>query len=518
MTEPLLLSIDQGTQSVRAMLFSASGDLIARSQRHIQPYYSEAPGHAEQSCDYFWENLCAACQQLSESHSDDMRRVVAVSLTTQRASTVCLDARRQPLRPAIIWLDQRRTRNYPRLPLWLRAPVALIGQREALYQFQSKAECNWLAADEPEVWEKTRHFLLLSGYLSWRLTGEMRDAVGSQVGYLPFDFRRHQWARPTDLKWRALQVKRAQLPELVRSGEPLGVISKDAAAATGIPAGLPLIASGADKACEVLGSGVMTPEIASLSYGTTATINTCRARYIEPMPFVPPYPAALPDHYNAEIIVQRGYWMVNWFKREFAQAEVLQAEQQGVAPEVLFERLLEESPAGAMGLTLQPFWNPGVRFPGPEAKGAIIGFGDVHTRAHLYRAIIEGIAYALREGKERLERRNGVAIRQLRVSGGGSQSDAIMQITADIFGLPAQRPHTSETSGLGAAINAAVGAGVHANHASAVRAMTRPAEIFEPDVDRSRLYADLYREVYSAMYARLLPLYRKIRRITGYPS
>ena len=112
-----------------------------------------------------------------------------------------------------------------------------------------------------------------------------------------------------------------------------------------------------------------------------------------------------------------------------------------------------------MGLMLQPYWSPGVGIPGPEAKGAVIGFGDVHTRAHLYRAILEGLAYALREGKERSERRSGKAITELRVAGGGSQSDAAMQITADIFGLPASRPHLYETSGLGAAIDAAVGLG-----------------------------------------------------------
>lgn len=171
-----------------------------------------------------------------------------------------------------------------------------------------------------------------------------------------------------------------------------------------------------------------------------------------------------------------------------------------------------------MGLVLQPFWNPGVRIPGPEAKGAIIGFGDVHTRAHLYRAIIEGIAYALREGKERLEKRNRVKVQSLRVSGGGSQSDAIMQITANLFGLPAERPHTPETSGLGAAINAAVAMELHPDYASAVAAMTRPGQRFEPEPEVARRYDALYRQVYRKMYPRLSPLYRSIRQITGYPT
>lgn len=518
MDNPLFLALDQGTQSARAMLFDAKGELVAKSQRHIEPYFSPEPGSAEQDADYFWEELGQACQGLWLAHPDLKSRVIGVSLTTQRASVVCLDQRKKPIRPAIIWLDQRRTTTPPTLPLWLSAPVKVLGQGETLRQFQAKAECNWLADDEPEVWARTAHFLLLSGYLNYRLTGELRDCTASQVGYIPYDYKRHRWAAGHDLKWRALRVRQEQLPELVLPGKPLGTISAAASRHTGIPEGLPVIASGADKACEVLGAGAFSPEVGNLSYGTTATFNTCNDRYVEPIPFVPAYGAAVPDRYNSEIIVQRGYWMVNWFKREFAREEIDRAEQLGVSPETLFEAFLTETPPGAMGLTLQPFWNPGVRIPGPEAKGAIVGFGDVHTRAHLYRAIIEGIAYALREGKERLEKRNGVAVTQLKVSGGGSQSDEIMQITADIFGLPTERPHTTETSGLGAAINIAVAMGIHADHQQAVAAMTRPGARFLPRQEHARTYDKLYRHVYRRLYPSLAPLYRSIRRITGYPA
>jgi sugar (pentulose or hexulose) kinase len=267
----------------------------------------------------------------------------------------------------------------------------------------------------------------------------------------------------------------------------------------------------------VLAAGAWTPDVAVLSYGTTATVNTCNARYVEPIPFLPAYPAAAPGRYNSEIMVQRGYWMVNWFKEQFAAREMIEAEEKGVAPELLFERMLEETPVGNMGLILQPFWNPGVKIPGPEAKGAMIGFGDVHNRSHLYRAIIEGVAYALREATARLERRNGVTIRRLKVSGGGSQSDGVMQVTADVFGLAAERPHTFETSGLGAAINAAVGAGLYPDHATAQAQMSRPGRTFTPIAQNVRLYDRLYSEVYARLYPRLARLYLSIRHITNYP-
>jgi sugar (pentulose or hexulose) kinase len=210
--------------------------------------------------------------------------------------------------------------------------------------------------------------------------------------------------------------------------------------------------------------------------------------------------------------------MVSWFRREFGHPECRRAEEEGCEPEALFDELAGKAPAGSMGLILQPYWSPGLKVPGPEAKGAVIGFGDVHTRAHLYRAILEGLAYALREGMERIERRSGVPIREVRVSGGGSQSDAAMQITADVFGLPAARPHLYETAGLGAAIDAAVGLGLHPDFASAIEAMTRVGRVFQPDPQAHALYERLYRRVYRPMYRRLRPLYREIQAITGYPE
>jgi sugar (pentulose or hexulose) kinase len=209
--------------------------------------------------------------------------------------------------------------------------------------------------------------------------------------------------------------------------------------------------------------------------------------------------------------------MVSWFKREFGLREQRIAAERGIEPEQLFDELVNAVPPGSMGLVLQPYWSPGVKVPGPEAKGAVIGFGDVHTRAHLYRAILEGLAYALREGAERCQRRSGVTLEEVRVAGGGSQSDAAMQITADVFGLPAARPQVSEASGLGAAIDAAVGCGLHPDVETAVREMTRLGRVFEPDPSTRRLYDDLYREVYLGMYRRLRPLYERIRSITGYP-
>jgi sugar (pentulose or hexulose) kinase len=514
-TRDLLLAIDNGTQSVRALIFDANGALLAKSRILLEGYTSPNPGWYEHDAVTFWERACDASRQLMVEHPDLRARVAAVAVTTQRSTVVNVDAAGTPLRPAIVWLDQRKSPAYPPIsPMW-RGAFRLIGARETVRYFQREAEANWIAACEPDVWKRTHKYLLLSGYLNYRLTGAFVDSAGSQVGYVPFDFKKLAWAARSDWKWQALGMAPEMLPSLLPPGTILGEVTAAAAEATGIAAGTPVVAAAADKACEVLGAGCTDESTACLSYGTTATINVASKRYLEATPLVPPYPSAIPGNYDIEIQLFRGYWMVSWFKEQFGRLEQEAAARLGVAPEELFDELVTAVPPGAMGLMLQPYWSPGLRMP--EAKGAIVGFSDVHTRAHVYRAILEGLAYGLREGKERIQKRTGSRIAELRVCGGGSQSDAALQLTSDIFGLPASRPHVYETSGLGAAIDAAVGLGIHSSFDAAVRAMTRTARTFEPDPTHRALYDALYERVYRKLYDRLKPLYEAIREITGYP-
>lgn len=513
-----ILAIDSGTQSVRALIFDLRGNLVERVRVPIEPYTSPQPGWAEQDPEYFWEALCEACQRLWKQMAIPKEAIAGVALTTQRSTMVNVDKAGHPLRPAIVWLDQRRTEGVkPVGGLWGLAFKA-SGMAETVAYLQAEAEANWVRAHQPEIWEQTHKYLLLSGYLTYRLTGQFVDSVGCQVAYMPFDYKSLAWAKSWDWKWQAVPMSLAILPDLVPPTEQLGTVTAAAAAATGLPEGLPIIAAAADKACEVIGSGSLEPHIGCLSYGTTATINTTNTKYIEVIPLIPPYPAAAPGRYSLEIQVYRGYWMVNWFKQEFGLREQHLADERGIMPEDLFDELVEQVPPGSMGLMLQPYWSPGLKVPGPEAKGAIIGFGDVHTRAHIYRAMLEGLAYALREGKERIERRSRIPITELRVSGGGSQSDAAMQLTADIFDLPTARAHVYETSGLGAAIDAAVGLGLHPDFDTAVREMTRVGDVFTPNPKTRDIYDGLYHRVYKQMYERLKTLYEEIQEITGYPE
>lgn len=513
----LILSIDAGTQSIRAALVDLNGTIRALVKTPIEPYFSNYPGWAEQHPEYYWEMFCKTCLNLFDKTIEQKDNIQGVTLTTQRGTMINVDKNGKPLRPAIIWLDQRKADTSGFLPSVARHLLKLINYLDLVNGAIQNCDANWVRQNQPEIWEKTYKYLFLSGYFTYKLTGNFIDSSANMVGYVPFNIKKGQWAHRLDPRWRLFPIEKEKLPEIVTPSELLGHITGKASEETGISRGLPVIAAANDKACEILGSGCTTPETVCISLGTTATVNTQNAKYVALRPFWPAFPSAIPGQYYTEVAVLRGTWMITWFKEEFGFQERLESLEKKTSPEELFEKLIKDVPPGSMGLVLQPYW-----MPGPElasyTKGSIIGFGDVHTRAHLYRAIIEGLVFALKEGAQLTEKKNKVPITKIVVSGGGSQSNSIVQITADIFGLPVQKLHTHETSALGAAIDAAVGLRLYPDFHSAVKEMTRIGEVFEPIDENKKLYRELYDRVYTRIYSRLLPLFKNIQDITGYPG
>ena len=355
--------------------------------------------------------------------------------------------------------------------------------------------------------------------MNHRLTGNFKDSVASQIGYIPFDYKKQKWANPKDIfevSSKLYPVEKEKLPDLINPGERIGTITEEANKLTGIPVGIPVIACGSDKGCETLGMGVTDHKIASLSFGTTATVQTTVKKYLEPIRFFPAYPSVIPKKWNPEIEIYRGFWMINWFKNEFALKEVQEAKNKSIPVEEVLNKLLHNSTPGAMGLIVQPYWSPGLGEK--NAKGAMIGFGDVHKKEHIYRAVIEGLAYALLDGMKKIERRGNFKFEKIAVSGGASQSDEICQIVADVFNMPLLRGKTHETSGLGAAIITAYGISEFTSLNDAVKNMVTYADVFSPKPENIEIYKALFNEVYLKIYKNLEPLYKKIREITNYPE
>lgn len=514
MGEALILTFDIGTQSIRAMLCDKEGNFPAYVQMiYEEPFISEIPGQAEQEPDFYFKMLCKASLALKEKAGNLFDDIKAVTVTTIRDTLLCLDKDKKPLRNMILWFDRREAKGALPAGAVKKFAFEYAGMMETAKMQHSAAFCNWIKENEPHIFRKTDKFVFLPTYLNYLLTGVLRDCAANQIGHLPLNYEDRKWMAQSEMTRCVFDIPEKNLCRLVKSGSVIGEITDEAAAKTGIPAGLPLIATGSDKGCETLGLSVNKAGKAALSFGTSATVQFATKKYFEPQQFLPAYPAVLNDTWNPEIQIFFGYAMLRWFIANFAQEEARLAAEQGISPEEYLNKTLADIPAGCDGLIVQPYWEPGVACP--LAKGTITGFTPLHTKYHIYRAIIEGINFALMEGMHLMEKRSKTKIHELFVAGGGSQSDEICQITADMFGIPVKRIHTHEASSLGASMVAFVALKEFKNYDAAIKSMVRICDVFEPDMKKSLIYEDIYENVYTKLYPKLLPVFKGMKKTEG---
>ena len=512
MKEPLIFTIDFGTQSVRVALFNKRGEIVDIEKATYSPaYHSPKPGYAEQDPDYYVDTLMVISKKLMDRNQDKKDQILGAVLTTFRDSPVVLDKDNKPLRPCILWLDERRAEAKEPLPLLSKVAFRLVGMKDTIDLNRKRSMSHWIKENEPEVWAKVDKYMNISTYITMKLVGEYVDSTATQAGHIPVDFKNRRWYKDGALKGQIYGIPNKMLCKLVEEGDIVGTITEEASKKSGLPVGLKLFAGGSDKSAETLGLGCLKKNMAAVSYGTASTIEVTDTKYTDAEPFLPSYPSILNGYYNKEVQVYRGYWMLNWFEKEFAQSETLEADiQHKLGLEILNEKMLQIAP-GSDGLVLQPYWGPGLRRP--LAKGAIIGWSDSHTKIHLYRAIIEGIAYALREGLELFEKkRTHTKVEKIRIAGGGSKSDAICQITADVFGVPVTRIQTEECSSLGCAIAGFLAAGEFKTPEEAVKAMVHEKDVFKPNAENHKTYDFLYEKAYMKMYPQLKNIYKDIKK------
>lgn len=508
MTNPLVLTFDMGTQSARAMLVDPSGQIVKKVKMCYEtPYFSRKTDWAEQRPQFYWEAVCEVSLSLKKEAGELWENIIAVTCTCIRDTCVCLDKNGKPIRDIILWLDKRECANMKPLTKSQKLIFGAIGMRESVELQRKISNCNWIMENEPDIWKNTDKFVLLSAYFTNCFTGRIVDSAANLIAHLPIDSKTRGWMKANDIKRCIFDVEPDKLCEIVEPGTNIGPITAQASKETGIREGLPYIATGSDKGCETLGLSCTDGESAALSFGTTATVQVTTNYYMEPLPFIPAYPAVMEGYFNPEVEIFRGYWLISWFKREFAAKEVEEARLRGIAPEELLNERLREIPPGCDGLTMQPYFTPGVVMP--KARGAIIGFSDVHSRQHIYRAIIEGINFALIDGLKTIEKRGHIKVKRLFAAGGGSQSNEICQITANMFGLPLCRIQTYEVSGLGSSMIAFVSLGIFADMEEAITSMVHIRDEFMPDRSEHMVYEKIYNEIFSKIFKKLLPLYKK---------
>ncbi len=508
MNEKCVLAIDVGTQSMRGCVISAKGDVLVKEQIKYPPYKCLQPGYVEQSAQLYWQVLCKITNALCQKHPELMQNVLAMSVSTFRDTAVLLNEHNEPVRDCILWSDQRSASNSEKLPLFQKIVLGIVRQDRVAIAVRKRMRTRWVMQNEPEIWAKVKKVPHLSGWLNYKLTGNLIDTYSSMVGHLPFDCKRKRWLKKTDLLYPLYEIPIEYMTELCSPGDVMGEITHQASLETGLAQGLKVIASGSDKGCETLGLGCLNENVAAVSFGTATSVQFSTRRHFEPEPLLPSYPSVLKDYYNPEVQIFRGFWTVSWFIENFAKDCKIEAEKLGVAPEELLNREMEKIPAGCNGLVLQPFWQGGLT--NPEARGSIVGFTDGHTRAHLYRAMIEGINMAIREGLERLEKRGKKHIDFIAVSGGGSQCDSICQMCANITNRPVRRPQSFENTAIGEAIATFVALGEFETPQQAVESMVHYKDEFLPQRDQVQIYDDLYKSIYIKLYKKLQKFYLKL--------
>lgn len=501
-----LLGIDLGTSGVKAALFDAATGRALASATAGYPLRHPRPGWAEQDAGEWWAATtqairdCLALGAAAGVASGDIR---GLGISGQMHGAVLLDDRDQPVRPVIIWADQRTQAQCDAIhaAVGLARLVARTGN-PALPGFTAP-KLLWVRDNDPATWARVRRVLLPKDYLRLRLTGtpamEISDAAGTGL----LDVAAGDWA------WdvlAALGLDPALFPPIVGAADIAGRITSDAAALTGLPAGLPVAGGGADNACAAVGAGIVQPGQALVSIGTSgvalAFSPTPAIDRSGPIPRVHTFNHAVPAAWYLMGVTQAAGLTLRWLRDQIGAAEHAEAQATGRDAYDLMTELAATVPAGSDGLLFLPYLQ-GERTPvlDARARAGWVGLTAAHTRAHLYRAALEGVAFSLRDCLDVL-RDAGVEIAELRVTGGGARSAVWRQLLADVFAEPLAPLAVEEGPALGAALLAGVAAGVYPSVPAACAAVVRTVALTTPDPAAVAVYArqmPLYRALYPAL-------------------
>jgi xylulokinase len=468
---PYLLAIDNGSQSTKVTIFDSLGHALVSARRRLRPYDTTVPGHAIHPGDDIWDSIQHACRDAMGRFSGSPADIAAVGLCTIRFCRALLAADGSLAEPVLSWMDERVARPYePGNPL-------------------------------------TRYVTTSSGYITHRLTGRFVDAAANCQGVWPIDQDTATWSSDP-AAYAATGIARDMLFDLVPPGGRLGEVTSAAAEATGIPAGLPVYATANDKAVEALGSGLEEDGTVLLSLGTYIAAMTIGSSSRSADDSYWANFAARPGTYLYESTgIRRGMWTVSWYR------SVLEGSR-GEEPPAGVPRLEDalnaeasELAPGSNGLLTVPDWLA----PGTAAwrRGALLGFDGSQGRAHIYRSILEGIALTMANHTAAMERALARRLPSVLVSGGGSRSDLMMQIVADVFDRPARRTTVNDAAGLGAAICAAVGHGIYPDWGRATAAMVTVGDEFAPEPRAARAYRTI-NKVYAGLTTFTDPLFRSM--------
>jgi len=486
----LFLGIDVSTTGSKALLVDRNGDVVS-SATTLHALSTPRPLWSEQDPEDWWQAVAASVRQALLQANTSGEAVSAIGLTGQMHGLVLLDEQKQTLRPAILWNDQRCADECDEIRARIgRQRLIQITGNEALTGFTAP-KIVWVKNHEPEIFARTRHVLLPKDYVRFKLTGSLAMDKADGSGTILFDLKDRNWS-PEILD--ALGIPSEWMPPTFEGHQVTGEVISQAAEATGLQAGTPVVAGGGDQAAQAVGVGAVRPGIVALTLGTSGVVfATTESCLIEPEGRLHAFCHALPNRWHLMGVMLSAAGSLQWYRDT-------------LAPDTSFDELMTEAavaPSGSEGLIFLPYLS-GERtpYPDPLARGAWVGLTLRHRRGHLTRSVLEGVALGLKDSFALIEGAGLGAIEQVRVSGGGAKSRLWRQILADVLGAELVAVNTTEGAAYGAAILAGVGCGQWPDAETACSNLIETVERVSPQEKRVVLYGlvhDKYKELYPAL-------------------
>ena len=487
------LGIDVGTGGTRAVVIDPDGNVVASATAEHVPFISARAGWAEQDPEDWWQATITVVREvLSKSSGHEIK---AVGFSGQMHGLVLLDQSDEVLRPAIIWCDQRTDSQCKSLTEMIGADRLIeLTCNPALTGF-TLPKMLWVREREPELWRKVRTVLLPKDYVRLKLSGDRATDVTDASGTLLFDVKVRRWS--TEIL-SATEIDERLLSRVYESPEVTGVISKAGAEATGLRAGTPIIAGGGDQAAGAVGMGIVRPGTGSSTIGTSGVVFAATDKpMLDPKGRVHTFCHAIPGRWHVMGVTQGAGLSLRWFRDQFGAIGGDDCDS--------YDKLTKEASlvsSGSDGLIWTPYLM-GERTPhlDPFARAALVGLTASHTRAHIVRAMLEGVAFSLRDAFE-IFNEMGVQVEEIRLGGGGARSSLWRQIQADVYRQPVNTVVAEEGAAFGAALLAGVALGIWASVDAACDAVVRIADHAEPNAESVRILARQYerfKQIYPAL-------------------
>ena len=463
MRDKYLIGIDSGSQSTKVFIFNQYGEIVNTASEPLKPMMSRKPGYVEHPEDDLWDSLKIVLKKLMNAFEGDVSDIMGLGLCSIRCCRVFMKEDGTLAAPVMSWMDVRAYEKY-------------------------------------EDSEEIHYTCPTSGYLTHRLTGAFKDTAANAYQYqFPVDMDSWQWS-DNNAHFDSFKIPKHKLVDIQMPGTVLGYITEKASEETGLPVGLPVVATANDKAVEALGSGLIEPGVGLVSLGTYITSMVSGLKNEPDTANFFTNLSCIPNQYLYESGgIRRGMWLISWYKGIIGDEYAAKAKEMGLSVEDYLATEAALVPAGSDGLLTIPDWlAPATQL---YRKGVMLGFDERHTRGHIYRSLLEGIAMTLQNCYDAMNNELGIKPDKIIVSGGGSNSDLYMQIFADMYGVKTIRNQVNGAAALGSAICAAVATGLYDSFDSAVQAMVKSKDEFTPNWENHKIYNQINNGAYKQLPA-----------------